>query len=199
MSKIADLLKASALMSAAAFVFAGAAHAETTIDAVSVGLPMTLDGNVADWNGIAGVTVPLTKVGRAKGGHVAQVEVKAAVHGDMIYMLAVWDDSTESMLHKPYRWDEAKQAYKATKEGEDRFAISLPCPVNSPPTSSTAASSRLMSGTGSRRARTRPDWLMTRAGQSRGPNSRRAASSAAPTARDPDSRSKKLKNPVGLA
>lgn len=43
----------------------------------------------------------------------------------MIYVLAEWADSTQNTLHKPYKWDEASQAYKKTKDKEDRFAISL--------------------------------------------------------------------------
>ena len=101
------------------------AQAETTINAARLKAPITLDGNIDDWAGIAPVTVPLSEVGR-KGGHVSSVEIRTAVHGDMFYMLAVWEDSDESKLHKPYRWDEASQSYKATKIGEDRFMVSLP-------------------------------------------------------------------------
>jgi hypothetical protein len=43
----------------------------------------------------------------------------------MFYMLAVWEDAEESKLHKPYRWNEESQSYKATKIGEDRFMVSL--------------------------------------------------------------------------
>ena len=101
------------------------ARAGTTIDAARLKAPITLDGEIDDWAGVAPVTVPLTEVGR-KGGGVASVEIRTAVHGDMFYMLAVWEDPEESKLHKPYRWDEASQSYKATKIGEDRFMVSLP-------------------------------------------------------------------------
>jgi hypothetical protein len=100
-------------------------QAQTTIEAARIGAPITLDGKIDDWAGIAPVTVPLSEVGR-KGGDVASVEIRTAVHGDMFYMLAVWEDSEESKLHKPYRWDEASQSYKATKIGEDRFMVSFP-------------------------------------------------------------------------
>lgn len=101
------------------------AQAETTINAGALKAPITLDGEIDDWAGIAPVTVPLTDVGR-KGGGVASVEIRTAVHGDMIYMLAVWEDSDASKLHKPFRWDETSQSYKATKIGEDRFMVSFP-------------------------------------------------------------------------
>lgn len=100
------------------------ARAET-INAANLKAPITLDGKIDDWAGVAPVTVPLTEQGR-KGGRVSSVEIRTAVHGDMFYMLAVWEDSEESKLHKPYKWDEASQAYKATKIGEDRFMVSLP-------------------------------------------------------------------------
>lgn len=101
------------------------AQAETTIDTATLKAPIVLDGNIDDWAGIAPVTVPLTDVGR-RGGGVASVEIRTAVHGDMFYMLAVWEDSDESKLHKPYQWDETAQSYKATKIGEDRFMVALP-------------------------------------------------------------------------
>ncbi len=105
----------------AGIVFAApAATAEATLQANAASDPITLDGNTSDWNGISGITVPLT----GQGG-VDAVEIKAVVRGDTIYMLAVWVDSTEDILHKPYGWDEASQSYKKLKRMEDRLAISL--------------------------------------------------------------------------
>ncbi len=96
------------------------AVAEQTLTAPSIDHAITLDGDMGDWDGIAGTTVPLT----GKGG-VDSVELRAAVHGDMIYVLAVWEDSSKDILHKPYKWDEGSKSYKKTKQMEDRFAISL--------------------------------------------------------------------------
>ncbi|MBL4739655.1 MAG: hypothetical protein JKY12_01595 [Sneathiella sp.] len=99
---------------------AGAAQAELALSAPSIDKPITLDGDAADWAGISGITVPL------KGkGNVDTVEVKAVVHDDMIYMLAIWDDSTENKFHKPYKWNEGTASYKTTKEQEDRFVVTL--------------------------------------------------------------------------
>lgn len=88
--------------------------------AQSAGPEITVDGDLGEWNAIGGITVPL-----AGNGGVDSVELKAAVRGDRIYLMASWADTTESRLHKPYQWGEAAQAYGRTKQLEDRFAITL--------------------------------------------------------------------------
>ena len=126
MYSITKTIAPAALACALGLTFAASlpAQAQTTINAARLKAPITLDGNIDDWAGVAPVTVPLSEVGR-KGGGIASVEIRTAVHGDMFYMLAVWEDPDESKLHKPYQWDEASQSYKATKVGEDRFIVSL--------------------------------------------------------------------------
>lgn len=84
------------------------------------GKAMTVDGDASDWAGIDGITVPL-----AGEGGVARVELRAVVHGDSIFMIAQWDDATESRLHKPYKWNDITQSYRRTSQLEDRFAVSL--------------------------------------------------------------------------
>lgn len=96
------------------------ADAEQTLVTANTGQVIAVDGDVSDWDGIAGITVPLTGA-----GGVDSVELKAAIRGDTIYMLAVWEDSAAGILHKPYKWDEAAGSYKSTKRMEDRFAVSL--------------------------------------------------------------------------
>ena len=88
--------------------------------AQTAGPAITVDGDLGEWNAVEGIIVPLT--GR---GQVDSVELKAAIRGDRIYIMALWDDTTESRLHKPYQWDETAQAYRRTKQVEDRFAITL--------------------------------------------------------------------------
>ncbi|MEN8196244.1 MAG: ethylbenzene dehydrogenase-related protein [Pseudomonadota bacterium] len=90
------------------------------LSAQTAGPAITVDGDLGEWNAVEGIIVPL--IGR---GGVDSVELKAAVRGDKIYVMALWDDTTESRLHKPYQWDEAAQAYRRTKQLEDRFAITL--------------------------------------------------------------------------
>lgn len=104
----------------AGLIIGGAAMAADTISASRIATPITLDGDASDWSGIQGMDIPLE--GKAS---VSIVNVKAAINADMIYLLAVWQDGSENILHKPYKWDEASVAYKRTKEQEDRFAISF--------------------------------------------------------------------------
>ena len=100
--------------------FATGANAGQTLTAAPTASDIKVDGNISDWDGISGITVPLA----GKGG-VDSVEMRAAIKGDRIYIMAVWADSSENILHKPYRWDDAAGKYKRDKQKEDRFAISL--------------------------------------------------------------------------
>jgi hypothetical protein len=81
---------------------------------------ITVDGDLSEWNDIQAITVPL-----AGNGGVDSVELKAAVAGDMIYLMATWKDATESRLHKPWKWEESNHTYRRTKQLEDRFAITF--------------------------------------------------------------------------
>jgi hypothetical protein len=104
----------------AAVGFAGPAMAQQILEAKTTEQSINLDGDASDWANIGGVTVPLT----GRGG-VESVEIKTAIRGGMIYLLAVWPDSSEGIYHKPYKWNESSKSYKKGKEKEDRFAISL--------------------------------------------------------------------------
>lgn len=90
------------------------------LSAQSAGQAITVDGDLGEWSAIEGITVPL--IGN---GGVNSVELKAAIRDGRIYVMALWDDTTESRLHKPYQWDEAAQAYGRTNQLEDRFAVTL--------------------------------------------------------------------------
>ncbi len=116
----ARLIPVAFVAAGAMFVAAQPSAAEFLLVAATVDKPMTVDGDAADWNGISGTVVPL------KGqGNVASVELRAAVSGDTIYILAIWPDAVESRLHKPYKWDDAAQKYSRTKQLEDRIAFSF--------------------------------------------------------------------------
>jgi hypothetical protein len=118
---VKDLTRVSGIaVAAAALGISSPALAGQELVAPVVTQAITLDGDAGDWRGISGITVPL----EGRGG-VDRVEIKAVVRGDRIYMLAVWQDSSENILHKPYQWHEASAAYKKTKEMEDRFAVSF--------------------------------------------------------------------------
>ena len=105
----------------AASVFAAPVAGQTlTLEALTAPGKMTVDGDPSDWAAHPGIVVTL----QGNGG-VDSVELKAAVRGDRIYLLAIWQDSTESRLHKPYKWDEATGKYRRTQQLEDRFAVSF--------------------------------------------------------------------------
>lgn len=119
-NSIKTIIPAIAISCAAVLAPLAAAQAETVLTAPTSSQAITVDGDAAEWAGITGITVPV------KGkGNVDSVDLKATVHGDKIYILAVWKDATESALHKPYKWDDAKQAYGRTKQLEDRLAFSF--------------------------------------------------------------------------
>ncbi len=96
------------------------AAAQTVVNAAVLAAPIQIDGDPGEWAGMPSHRIALT----GRGG-VDFVEVTFAQHGDMIYLLAIWDDQTESRLHKPYRWDEQTLSYRRTRQLEDRFAISF--------------------------------------------------------------------------
>ena len=119
-TKFGRTVRIALLGAATALIGIPAAQAGGDLYAPTVDHEMVLDGNVDDWTDVPGTTVPL----RGDGG-VASVDIKWAIRGGRIYMLAVWADSTENILHKPYKWNEADKAYAKTKDKEDRFAVSL--------------------------------------------------------------------------
>ena len=96
------------------------AHAGQILPAPAIVGTIALDGDISDWAAIKGITVPL--IGN---GGVSSVSLKAAVDGEMIYLLAVWDDATEDKLFMPFKWDQASKSYRQTRNVEDRFVITL--------------------------------------------------------------------------
>ncbi len=96
------------------------AAAQSVVEAVMLPAPIQVDGDLGDWAGTPSQRIALT----GRGG-VDFVEVTFGIHDDTIYLRAVWDDATESRLHKPYRWDEQTLSYRRTRQLEDRFAISF--------------------------------------------------------------------------
>jgi DMSO reductase family type II enzyme heme b subunit len=120
MSMRLDVTASGFLAALALSMPAGAATAQQELQARPAEQPITLDGEVEDWVGIPGIVVPLSGIGGAE-----RVELTAAIRGNRIYMLVVWDDPTRSDLHKPHKWNEAAYTYEKTDQMEDRFAISF--------------------------------------------------------------------------
>lgn len=88
-----------------------------------------LDGKADDWASIAPVTV---KVVPAKEGDdkayqgTIDLQLRAGVNGDMIYILAQWPDATKDDTHKTLTWSKEKDAYEEGKDREDRLALNFP-------------------------------------------------------------------------
>lgn len=86
----------------------------------------TLDGKADEWGGVNGVTVKVSPANagdpKAFQGDV-DVQLKAAVSGDMIYFLAQWPDSTHDHTHKTLTWDKEKDGYVEGKDREDRLVL----------------------------------------------------------------------------
>jgi hypothetical protein len=95
--------------------------APQTLTADAINHPIHLDGEIDDWGDVEATFVPLSGHGGAD-----RVELRAAIRGDRFYLLAIWDDTSQSDLHKPYQWNEASQTYVKTDRMEDRFALSMP-------------------------------------------------------------------------
>nr|MBF0223075.1 hypothetical protein [Desulfobulbaceae bacterium] len=94
----------------------------------ALGAAPTLDGKADEWSGISGVKIKVSPStpGDAKAyqGEV-EVDLKAAINGDMIYFLAQWPDSTKSDTHKQLTWDKEKDGYVEGEDREDRFVLNF--------------------------------------------------------------------------
>ena len=82
-----------------------------------------LDGAVSDWSSVAGTTVALKKTSPEGKSGIESVLVKGGVHGDEVYLLLVWSDSSHDIQHKPFVWDAAANKYANGEQKEDRIAI----------------------------------------------------------------------------
>lgn len=92
----------------------------------SLAAPPSLDGKANEWSGVSGIMVKVVPAAqgdtKAYQGEV-EVDLKAAVNGDMIYFLAQWPDSTKNDTHKTLTWDKEKDGYVEGKDREDRLAL----------------------------------------------------------------------------
>ncbi len=82
-----------------------------------------IDGSANDWSSITATNIPL-KNNKANGkANIGSVALKAGVHGDSVYFLFEWDDSSLDDQHKPFVWDSGKNKYVSGKQREDRLAV----------------------------------------------------------------------------
>ena len=100
-----------------------AALAVNHVKVHELGAAPTLDGDSGDWAAVPATRVPLRQ--SRDGGHssVPEVEVRAGVHGDEIFVLLRWPDATEDRAHKPYVWSEEEGKYVDSGRREDRLAL----------------------------------------------------------------------------
>lgn len=92
------------------------------LEAVPASAAVVVDGRADDtsWSGARELLMALTG---AAGP--SEVRLRAAVHEDVLYVLATWEDATEDRAHKPWTLTaEGKMA--SGPEREDVFAIAFP-------------------------------------------------------------------------
>jgi hypothetical protein len=83
----------------------GPALKDTVLTAVKAAQAPKLDGAGSDaaWGAAKALVVPLAEGENFKGGEGStKVSLKAVYSGDMIYLLAEWDDPTQSLRRSPY-------------------------------------------------------------------------------------------------
>lgn len=88
-----------------------------------------LDGKIDDWAGVSPVTVTVkpAREGDEKAFQgTVDLQLRAAVNGDMIYVLAQWPDSSKDDTHKTLTWNVEKDGYEEGKDREDRLALNFP-------------------------------------------------------------------------
>jgi len=82
-----------------------------------------LDGNDSDWEELPFVHIPLRKTKPNGITRTPSVAIKAATHGDRLYVFVEWDDDAADTLHKPWIWDKQLAKYVRGPQREDRLAI----------------------------------------------------------------------------
>lgn len=97
--------------------------ANGTVNVVALDVAPTLDGDASDWAGVSPINVPLRQTKEGGKSAVAAVEVRAGVHGDEVFLLLRWKDSTEDRQHKPFVWSDAESKYVSSGRAEDRLAL----------------------------------------------------------------------------
>lgn len=95
-------------------------------DSISVPLlsaPPVVDGVGNEWSGQKRIDVPLRNIHPESEIKADVVSVNAGIYGDSIYFYLVWEDSTQDLSHKSWKWDEKKNKYTRDTDREDRMAM----------------------------------------------------------------------------
>lgn len=125
MKRWASVLLAGLVVFSGGIVSAGEGTGPT-VSCNSLGKAPTLDGKSDEWGNVPAAKV---KVSPAEAedqknytGEI-EVEVRAATHGDNIYFLVQWPDTTKDASHKTLHWDAKEDGYVEGKDREDRLAM----------------------------------------------------------------------------
>ncbi len=100
-----------------------AAAAAATITMHALDSAPVLDGHGKDWSAVPGTSIALNPSRTGITTAVSSVDIKGGVHGDFVYFLVEWADSTEDKVHKPWGWDKQQKKYVKGPQREDRFAM----------------------------------------------------------------------------
>lgn len=107
---------------AALLLFSAASPAQT-IPVETLNQAPAVDGNSADWPGVAPHRIALHKSNPDGATNVAEVALRVGTHADRIYVHLEWPDSTQDLVHKPWTWDDQKNKYVKGPQREDRLAM----------------------------------------------------------------------------
>lgn len=97
-------------------------HAQTVIVHTLDQRPV-LDGLAAEWETIPETLITVHPNHSSYIGETKHVILKAGVFEQDVFFYLAWKDSTESLVHKAWEWDDVKQRYVMGNEREDRLAM----------------------------------------------------------------------------
>lgn len=115
--------RGAALVLAALTLAASPSAFTQTIQMADLASAPALDGDAGDWSDVSGTTIALKNTSPEGTSKIESVTIKGGVHGDDVYLLLTWSDSSHDIQHKPFVWDAAAKKYAKGKQQEDRLAI----------------------------------------------------------------------------
>lgn len=107
---------------------AGVAAAQV-IDLAPLPRAPVIDGDLSDWKSVPGQRIVTVQVEPAVRGDernvtgITQVDIRAGVHGDRLYLAVRWADEAPDTVHRPWEWNGTR--YVRAQGREDMFALRL--------------------------------------------------------------------------
>lgn len=111
------------LVAAMMILLSDVVWADQEIIAFRLDAPAEIDGNPGEWTEKTAHRISLKKTYPHASSSVEEVEVHFGYHDDTLYVYATWQDKTEGVVHKPYKWNEEMKRYREMKVYEDRFIL----------------------------------------------------------------------------